>query len=149
MWMRCEFGDITTCLAAWWLSVDFLHLGWGNPKHRYGMGREWLESSPEEKDLGVSVSERSNLSWQCVFAAQKASCIVGYIKRSMATRLRAVILPLYSARVRPHLEYCVQFWSPQHKKDRELLEQVQRRAMKMIRGLEHLPYEDRLRELGL
>ncbi|GAB0178580.1 hypothetical protein GRJ2_000323300 [Grus japonensis] len=124
-----------------------LHMVQGNPKHNYRLGGEW--SSPEEKDLGVLVDKKLNITWHWAFASQKANHVLGCIKRSVTSRSREVILPLYSALVRPHLEYCIQLWGPHHEEDMGLLEQVQRRATKLIRGLEHLSREDRLRELGL
>jgi len=107
------------------------------------------DSSPEEKDLGLLVDEQLIMTGQCALAAQKANRTLGCIKSSVASRSRDGILPLYSAMVRRHLESCIQLWSPQHRKDGDLLEQVQRRATKMIRRLEYLFYEERLRELEL
>jgi len=126
-----------------------LHMGQGNPKYKYRLGGAWLKSSPEEKYLGVLVDEKLNMSRQSAPASQKANHILGCIKRTVDSRSREVILPLYSTLVRPHLESCVQLWGHQYRTEMDVLERVQRRTMKMIRGLEYLSYEDRLRELGL
>ena len=94
------------------------------------------------------MDESHNMSQQCMLTAQKAKCILGCTKRGVASRWWEVIVLLYSALVKPHLEYCIQAWGLQHK-DMDLLEWVQRRVTKTLRGLEHLSYEERLRELGM
>jgi len=87
-----------------------------------------------------------NQQWD--LAAKAVNGILSFIRQSIASRSREAILPLYSVLLRPHLEYCVQFWTSQYKRDMETLERVQQRTTKMIKGLEHLSYEGRQREVS-
>ena len=88
------------------------------------MGGKTLKTTDEEKDLGVITHNSLKPSRQCVEAAKKGNKILGMINRTIVTRDKETILRLYKSLVRPHLEYCVQVWSPWLRKDIEIIERV-------------------------
>ena len=97
----------------------------------------------------VTMNANMKVSEQCRIAASKGNQILGMIRRNITYKEKSLIVPLYKAIVRPHLEYCIQAWSPYLRKDIDMLEKIQRRATKLIPGLRDLTYEERLKECGL
>ena len=126
-----------------------LHTGHRNLNVNYKMGDTVLGTTVKEKDLGVTISADMKVSEQCGIAASKGNQILGLIRRNITYKGKKLIIPLYKAIVRPHLEYCIQAWRPYRKKDIDTLERIQRRATKMIPELRDLSYEERLKEYGL
>ena len=116
-----------------------LHAGHGNLDVNYKMG---------DTVLGTTVQEKK-VSEQCGIAVSKGNQILGLIRRNITYQENNLIIPLYKAIVRPHLEYCIQAWRPYRKKDIDTLERIWRRATKIITELRDLSSEERLKECGL
>ena len=125
-----------------------IHIGHGNMDEEYKMGDAVLGRTTQEKDLEVTFSADMKISEQCQIAASKGNKILGLIRRTITYKEKQLIVPLYKAIVRPHLEYCIQAWRPYRKKDIDKLERIQRRATK-IPELRDLSYESRLLQCGL
>ena len=120
-----------------------IHIGHGNMDKEYKMGDAVLGRTTQE----ITFSDMK-VAEQCRIAALKGNQILGLIRRTITYKEKQLIVPLYKAIVRPHLEYCIQAWRP-YRKDIDKLERIQRRATKMIPQLRDLSYESRILQCGL
>ena len=114
----------------WQMLLNFgkckcIHIGYGNMDEEYKMGDAVLDRTTQEKDLDVTFSADMKVSDLCGIAASKGNQILGLIRRTIVYKEKQLIVPLYKAIVRPHLEYCIQAWRPYRKKDIDKLERIQ------------------------
>ena len=152
--LRKDLASLSEWADKWQMKFNIgkckvMHFGGKNSEAEYNMDNIKLEVISEEKDLGVIISDSFKVSKQCAKAANKGNQILGLIKRTFISKGKNVILNLYKALVRPHLEYCVQAWRPHLVKDINIIEKVQRRVTRMIVECRGKTYDKRLELLGL
>ena len=130
-----------------------MHIGKNNPKLDYIMRTEnenrILIETSEEKDLGVWITNDLKHEKQVIAASQRAMAVLCSVRRAFVRFDIETFSIIYTSYIRPHLEYCIQAWSPYYAKDILLLEKVQRRATKLVWGLKELSYEERLKLFSL
>ena len=152
--LQKDLDELQRWADTWKMSFNvnkckIMHLGYDNGKHEYNLNGTILSETIEEKDLGVLIDNKLRFSSHIKSIVAKANRMIGLIKISFESVDKEMFLTLYKTLVRPLLEYCVHAWSPHYMSDITLLENVQRRATKMVRELSQLSYEDRLKELEL
>ena len=126
-----------------------VHYGRDNIGYNYSLYGQTLADVESEKDLGVVFSNDLKVGIHSRTAYSKASQSLGLIHRIIKFKNLRILIPLYKSMVRPHLEYCTVIWSPHNVKDKHLLERVQHRFIRMFPELKTLPYDERLKKLGL
>jgi len=152
--LQKDLDELVKWSEEWQMKFNFdkckiMHVGKQHMKAPYLMGGQVLSVTQQEKDLGVILNTKLGASEQTKEARKKALRMLGAINRNVSYRSEEVIRKLYCAYVRPHLEYCIQAWSPSYEKDCWLLERVQKRATKMVNGISNLAYEERLKKLNM
>ena len=127
-----------------------MHVGRNNQKLPYTMSGQKMKITEVEKDLGVvMISNDMKPSQHCAKAAKSANATLGQISRAFHYRNKQMLAKLFKVFVRPKLEYAAQAWSPWLEKDCELLENVQKRCIKMMTDVQGETYEEKLKDAGL
>jgi ribonuclease P/MRP protein subunit RPP40 len=152
--IQTDINKLVEWAATWQMSFNVskckvMHIGSSNPNSVYSMEGLPLQVTEAEKDLGVIISSDLKATKQCIEVEKKCNRLLGYIKRQFQFRNKKIIVTLYNALILPHLQYCIQFWSPSLIKDINRLERVQARATKLIPEIRHMTYENRLKALGM
>ena len=152
--MQANLDKIHEWAGLWKMSFNVkkckvMHYGKNNIRYQYSMNGCAIEEVKEEKDLGVWMEEDLKSSKQCRMAAQSANWALGQLSRTFHFRKANCIVPLYKTFVRPKLEHAVAAWSPWLEGDKEILEKVQRRLIRLISDKKGATYEERLKSVGL
>ena len=153
-----DLNSLSTWSDQWQLKFNAskckrMHIGYTNQQREYSMLEEGrvvnISEITEEKDLGVTFTNDLKFSRHIEISVNKANKMIGIIKRTFTYMEKDMFLQLYKSLIRPHLEYGSVIWSPYLKKDIYLIENLQRRATKLVKEIKDLPYENRLKFLGL
>ena len=153
--MQNDLNQLADWSRKWLLKFNssnckVIHFGHNNHEYNYTLNNyDNLEVSVEEKDLGIHVSNNFKFSSHISKITAKANSILGRINRTFTYKDKELVKFLYTSLVRPHLEYAVQSWSPFYQKDIHALEQVQRRATRLIPEFDSLTYDERINSLQL
>lgn len=155
---REKLQEALDCLCEWaekWGMLfnlnkcKIMHVGRNNPCYEYFMQGTKLGTTEEEKDIGVVVTKNLKPAVQCSKAAGRATAVLHQLRKVFLYRDRHMFVKLYKQYVRPHLEFSTPAWSPWNIGDKEVLEKVQEKAVRMVAGLKGSSYEERCKELGL
>ena len=125
-----------------------MHLG-KKVDFTYRLFGQEIEKVSEEKDLGIYIDSQLNFKLHIDFKIKKANQMLGLLKRSFNYMDKEMFLILYKSLIRPHLEYGSAIWSIPYKKESTKLENIQRRATKILPEMKNKSYTERLRSLGL